>query len=248
MDELDTQQFGEEPQQSGAAEAGGSDSTARPDDFRTLIAGAYRQDYEKAVGQRIQSAIRQRFKNQQDYKKQLDAVQPILQTLSGRYGLAPDDAAGIAARLQAENGGAPQSTPAENPSGGDYLEKHIGSVMRQAEELRQVFPDFDLKTEMQNPAFVRLTAPGVGLSVKDAFMAVHSREIQRESMRYAARKARESLAASVMAGASRPRENGLNAPGEVHMAIDVKNMDKKTRAEYRRRIHNGEKINFVDLI
>ena len=30
--------------------------------------------------------------------------------------------------------------------------------------------------------------------------------------------------------------------------MNVQSMDKKTRAEYRRRIKNGEKINFTDYV
>ena len=101
MERLNLQRFGEEVEsvQSEDGDATGGGAAETPEngrtDFRQLIAGEYRQDYEKAVGQRIQAAIQQRFKNQQDYRKQLDAVQPILQTLGGRYGLNAEDIAGI---------------------------------------------------------------------------------------------------------------------------------------------------------
>ena len=51
-----------------------------------------------------------------------------------------------------------------------------------------------------------------------------------------------------MAGASRPRENGLDPAGSVHQGVSVQGMDRKTRAEYRRRIRSGEKINFMDQV
>ena len=84
--------------------------------------------------------------------------------------------------------------------------------------------------------------------VKDAFFAVHSREIQQDSMHYAAQRAGERIAASVMAGASRPRENGLDPADAANMGIDVTAMDRKTREAFRRRIRNGEKINFMDQV
>ena len=108
MERLNLQRFGEETETMETSvgdvtsgETMGTSENGRTD-FRQLIAGEYRQDYEKAVGQRIQAAIQQRFKNQQDYKKQLDAVQPILQTLGGRYGLNAEDVAGIAEKLRQE--------------------------------------------------------------------------------------------------------------------------------------------------
>ncbi len=257
MERLNLQRFGEdaeaEPMDAANGEAAGSEPAQTPDSgrtaFRQLIAGEYRQDYEKAVGQRIQAAIQQRFKNQQDYRKQLDAVQPILQTLGGRYGLNAEDIAGISERLRQESADAPAANQANPPAPPrDFLQEHVRSVNAQAESLRKEFPDFDLAAEMANPAFVRMTSPGVGMSVKDAFFAVHSQEIQRDSMQFAARQAGERIAASVMAGASRPRENGLDPAGGAELGVNVQSMDKKTRAEYRRRIKNGEKINFTDYV
>ena len=226
-----------EPAVGESAEAGQEARTP----FQNLIAGEYRQDYEKAVGQRIQAAIQSRFKNQQDYKKQLDAVQPILQTLGGRFGLNAEDVPGILERLRREN----DETPAASR---DYLADHVRNVNAQAEAMKKEFPGFDLSAEMANPVFVRMTSPGVGMSVKDAYFAAHGQEIQRDSMLYAAQQANERIAASVMAGASRPRENGLDPAGAANMGISVQSMDRKTREEFRRRIKNGEKINFMDQV
>ena len=252
MVRLNLQRFGEEtePMDSPAGDVTGGEATGTTEhgrtDFRQLIAGEYRKDYEKAVGQRIQAAIQQRFKNQQDYKKQLDAVQPILQTLGGRYGLNAEDVAGIADRLRQEPDNAQNPEPADTPAAAhDYMQEHVRGVNAQVEALKKEFPGFDLMAEMRNPAFVRMTSPGVGMSVKDAYFAVHGQEIQRDSMLYAAQQAGERVAASVMAGASRPRENGLDPAGSADMGVNVQSMDRKTRAEYRRRIRNGEKINFI---
>lgn len=257
MERLNLQRFGEgaEAETMGSANgdvAGGESMEASGGDrptFRELISEEYRQDYEKAVGQRIQTAIQQRFKNQQDYRKQLDAVQPILQTLGGRYGLKAEDVAGISERLRQENAEAPAAEQADaaTPSR-DFMQEHVQNVYAQAEALRKEFPGFNLTAEMANPVFVRMTSPGVGMSVKDAFFAVHSQEIQRDSMAFAARQAGERIAASVLAGASRPRENGLDPAGSADMGVNVQSMDRKTRAEYRRRIRNGEKINFTDYV
>ena len=126
------------------------------------------------------------------------------------------------------------------------LRQHFARLTEQAEELKRTFPDFDLMREMQNPAFLRMTAPGTGMSVKDAFYAVHGEDIQRESMQYAAVQAGRRIAASVQAGASRPVENGIRGSAPVSIGFDIRGMNKKQREEYRRRIHNGEIINFRD--
>ena len=257
MERLNLQRFGEEAETASTEDAGrdvtGNEILETPEkgraSFRQLIAGEYRQDYEKAVGQRIQAAIQQRFRNQQDYKQQLDAVQPILQTLGGKYGLKAEDVAGIAEKLRQERSETEEKASAAQPiPPRDFLQEHVHSVNLQAEALKKEFPGFDLAKEMANPAFLRMTSPGVGMSVKDAFFAVHGQEIQRDSMLYAAQRAGERIAASVMAGASRPRENGLDSANSVDMSVNIQAMDRKTRAEYRRRIRNGEKINFMDQV
>ena len=42
------------------------------------------------------------------------------------------------------------------------------------------------------------------------------------------------------------REGGEGKTSGVAMGVDIRGMDKKRREEYRRRIHNGESINFSD--
>lgn len=180
-----------------------------------------------------------------------DMYRPILAALAERYGLDEDDAEGIMERLEEENEmdrEAPVERRAfaganEKPAY-DEVDRHTEQVIREAEELRRLIPDFDLRREMRNPRFIFLTAPGMGISVKEAFFAIHGEEI----MRYAAARAGNRLAASVRSGAGRPMENGMQAQNPVSMGVDIRNMDKKLREEYRRRIHNGEMINFRDRI
>ena len=126
------------------------------------------------------------------------------------------------------------------------LRQHFVQLTREAEELKKTFPDFDLTQEMTNPAFARMTSPEIGVSVKDAFYAVHGEDIQRESMLYAALQASRRIAASVQAGAGRPVENGIQGSAPVVIGIDIRGMSRKQREEYRRRIHGGEAINFRD--
>ena len=217
--------------------------------FQQLIRGKWHDAYEQAVGQRIQSAIQQRFRNQKDWQKQIKEWTPIAQALSEKYGLAPDDYQGILERMTAESGQgqarpAPGNVPA--PAGEDaFLRRHFDRMALEAEEMKRRFPGFDLQKEMRDPAFVRLTAPGSGMSVKDAFFALHGEEIQRDTIRYAASQARDRIAASVRAGASRPMENGMEKPGSAQLAVDIEGMDRQAREEYRRRIRSGETIDFV---
>ena len=250
--------------------AGGSEQTPETQ-FQSMIQGQYKQQYEAAVGQRVQQAIQQRFRNQKDFQKQLDSYSPIMQALGAKYGIDPGDVEGITKKLtdddslyaeEASKRGLPVSTYktlVQLESRNKQLEaqrqqsaeerarqEHFQRLAQQAEELKAQFPDFDLMKEIEsNPRFVRMTAPGVGMSVQEAYYAIHGQEIQRQSMQYAAQQAGKRIADSVRAGASRPMENGMGNRQPVQMGVDIEHMDAKTRAEYRRRIKAGEKIDFV---
>jgi len=250
-----------------------SGSQEQPTQFQQMIQGQYKQEYEQAVGQRVQQAIQQRFRNQRDLQKQMDEYSPIMQQLGAKYGLDPADTKGIYAkmtddlslyqeeadkrgvspevvrdmkRLEARNAQLARENERFTEEG--RLQEHWRNLSQQAEALKQQFPGFDLMREMNDPRFVRMTAPGSGMTVENAFWALHGMEIQRGSMQYAAQQAQQNLAASVRAGAARPIENGMGRQNPVNMGLDIAHMDKKTRAAYRQRIKNGETINFRDKI
>ncbi|MBR6186926.1 MAG: hypothetical protein IKQ41_11775 [Clostridia bacterium] len=269
MEKLDMQRFAQdEKAMAGKAEREDSlnrektesraEGTEKPT-FRQMIEGEWRKEYEDAVGQRIQAAIQQRFRNQQDWKKQAEELMPLASALGKKYGLEPMDVQAILERLRNEE--ARNSTkdpsadkdartrPNQSESYREWaLRQHFLRLAQQAEALKRSFPDFDLIREMRNPAFVRMTAPGSGMTVRDAFYALHGDAIRLQSMRLAAWEAGERIASSVRSGASRPVENGMEKPGTAEMSLDIQNMDKQAREAYRRRIRNGETIDFVKNI
>ena len=85
-----------------------------------------------------------------------------------------------------------------------FIKAHFESLERQAETLKESFPEFDLRTELGDPVFLRLTSPEIGLSVEDAYHALHHREIAEAGAKAAA----EMIGNSVKAGKSMPQENG----------------------------------------
>lgn len=264
MEKLDLQRFameeqgtpGTSAQESGAAREY-AEQPGEKTAFRQMIEGAWREEYEDAVGQRIQAAVQQRFRNQQDWKKQAEELAPLAEALGARYGLDKTDVKAITERLQKEQAGEDRAAPGdrsmmqkrqEGPETDGALRRHFAGLKRQAEELKRSFPDFDIAREMQNPAFVRMTAPDTGVSVRDAYYALHGDAIRLQSMRFGAYQAGQRIASSIQSGASRPVENGMEKPGETNLALDIRNMDRQTREAYRRRIRSGEHIDFVKNI
>lgn len=135
---------------------------------------------------------------------------------------------------------------AAEPAVPEELMRHFVSLRRQEAELKKLFPSFDLMTEVrENPAFARMTSPGGGMSVEQAFYAIHGREIMAEGMRVATEKAAQQLSASVRANAARPAESGGREAAPVN-AFDYGKLSKNERdafkQELRQKWARGEKV------
>ena len=117
------------------------------------------------------------------------------------------------------------------------LRAHFARLCAEADALHRADPGFDLDTALRDPAFVRLTAPDVGVPVADAWYALHRREYA-ETLR---RESLEQAAAAVASGSLRPREGGRASGGEL-LGTDPRHMTAAQRAELRDRIKRGERV------
>lgn len=126
------------------------------------------------------------------------------------------------------------------------MRQHFQKLSEQAQQLKATFPNFDLMEELKNPAFARMTAPNIGISVEDAYYAVHRAEIQQASMQVAARKTAENLSKTIQAGQNRPVENGTSAQAPSITTIDWRNANKNQREAQREAIRaaaaRGERL------
>lgn len=126
------------------------------------------------------------------------------------------------------------------------IRQHFERLQQQGEALKKVFPNFDLRTELQNPAFVRMTSPNVGISVEDAYYAVHRNEIQTAAMQATAQKTAQKISNSIQAGRGRPDEAGASGQAPSVTAFNYKNASPEQRAAFkadlRARMARGEKV------
>ena len=113
------------------------------------------------------------------------------------------------------------------------LRQHFQSMQQQAAKLKEIYPDFDLERELQNPAFFERTAPGQKhpMSVEDAFYSIHHDAIMEKQAEAIARKAKADAAANIRSGV-RPRENGSAASAAVSATPDIKHMTRGERLAY----------------
>ena len=122
------------------------------------------------------------------------------------------------------------------------FQQHIMKLEQQGEAMKKVFPNFDLRKELQNPAFARMTSPNVGISVEDAYYAVHRNEIQTAAMQVTAQKTAQKISNAIQAGSRRPDENGTSGQAPSVTTFDYRNASREQREALKKRIRSGEKI------
>ena len=126
------------------------------------------------------------------------------------------------------------------------LRNHFMKMEQQGEALKKVFPNFDLRKEMQNPAFARLTHPNIGMSVEDAYHAIHRKEIDAARSQVIAQKTAEQISNAIQAGSRRPDENGTSGQSASVTTFDYSKASKAQREELKRAIYaakaRGEKL------
>ena len=126
------------------------------------------------------------------------------------------------------------------------IENHINSLRQQGEELKKTFPQFDLFKELNNPIFRRMTSPEGGISVADAYYAIHRNEIQEASLQAAVKNTAKKISNAIQSGSMRPNENGINSQASSVTTFDYRRASASQRKEFKQKIYDaaarGEKM------
>ena len=126
------------------------------------------------------------------------------------------------------------------------IRNHFINLEQQAEAMKKVFPNFDLRTELQNPKFARMTSPNVGLSVEDAYHAIHRKEIMQAGMQVTAQQTAQKISNAIQAGSRRPNENGTSGQSASVSTFNYARASKAQRDALKREIYaakaRGEKL------
>ena len=233
------------------------------DEWTEAKKGKYREQYARDV----KAAIDDRFKNQADANAQLQAMQPMLQALMKKAGaesvqelqqmildddsLYEDEAEAMGMPVEAyksfkklqdeHDQRIAQEQQAQEQM---FLRQHFQNLAQQGEEMKKIYPDFDLRREMENETFRRLVAPNSGLKVSDAYFAVHHSELEPQAMAYGYQRAQQQISNTLQANRARPVEGPLKKGQSANVAIDPKAMTRQERENLIERARRGEKIVF----
>ena len=126
------------------------------------------------------------------------------------------------------------------------LRNHFTKLEQQAEDLKKVFPSFDLRTELKNPKFAQMTSPNSLMSLEDAYYAVHRKEIDAARSQVIAQQTTNKISNAIQAGSRRPDENGTSGQSASVTTFDYSKASKAQREALKREIYaaraRGEKL------
>lgn len=224
--------------------------------------------FHELLGQRVSSAIQERFRNQSDLQGQVDQLSEGLSPLFRNYGLEAGDFEGLTEAIQnddaffqagAERAGLTVDQYKENlklQADSERLHKIeesyreeqrrqelFGQWEQDAAALQEAFPAFDLGREIEtNEQFAQLLNNGV--DVKTAFFAAHFDDLSQGMSAYAHRTATQQVVNNIQQRASRPMEGALGHAPAIQRKSDPSALNDDDFDEINRRVANGEVITF----
>ena len=255
-----------EAQATDEQDASANDPT---EETKTDAKPKYNWDEIKAdpeINKHLQEMMQARLKGVKRSDEVLEKLAPALEVLARKYKLDPDnldfDALNNAINndddhyedLALERGESVEDTKAKDIEERNKIreqktleqqkfQEHIQRMEREGEALKALYPNFNLRQELQNPVFARMTAPGKGImSVKDAYEAVHRQEIDAAKNEIIAQNVAKKISNSIQAGQRRPQENGTSAQAPSVTTFDYRNMSREQREALKARIRRGEKV------
>ena len=208
---------------------------------------------------KMQETMQKRLKTAKAAEESMNALMPAIKKLAQEKGLDPENVDYVSLgkmitgeyESKAMELGVPVETvmqleQQQRTIEQQKIENHFARLEREAEDLRKVFPNFSLQAEMANPAFAKLTHPNIGMSVEDAYYAVHRKELQVASMQVAAQKTAQQISNAIQSGTRRPVESGQSTQAPSVTTFDYSRATKAQRDEFKAKLRaswaRGEKV------
>lgn len=251
----------------GAANKSGVSTTSNTlEDKRAAFKAMVEGEYKDQFTEMFQNTFNRRFKEVKGMEASLSAQKPILDMLAQRYGTGDDmaalqkaiesdteywEAAAEAEGLTVEQYQAMQRLERENEAlrreesrrlGESQAQQQVQKWVGEAETLKDIYPSFDLQTELSNDQFKGLLRSGI--PVQQAYELVHMDEIKEAAARNAAQAVGAQMEARIKSRASRPVENGVSSQSASIVKSNVHNLTRADRAEIAKRVGRGARIRF----
>lgn len=233
--------------------------------FNDMINGDFRDLFDA----RMQKAIKERVGEVKQLQQQLQQQNDVIGLVAKKYGISTDKMGDIREALESddvfwEEAAADQGMTVDSYKKMVKLEAENEALHkareeaerknqkdavfqkwdREAEELKRMYPQFDLQGEIQDKRFLDLM--GAGIDMRTIYETLHHDEILPALMQQTAKAATKQQAAAARSGQMRPAENGMSSRPAAQTVKDPAKMTKEERQEYARRAARGEIITFRD--
>lgn len=225
------------------------------------------EEYKDLDDARVQNIVQKRIAKYKDTEAKYNEISPVLEMLGKKYGVKSDDLASLrkaieeddsyyedeamelgisvkqlkeVKKVQREN--AELQKQLQEQATKERVAQDYAKWMEQARQAQAVYPNLDIRAEINNQQFADLLKAGI--DVKTAYEVIHKDELIPQAMRIAADKAASNITTKIIANGQRPMENGSGGKATAVTKSDVKALTKADRDEIARRVAKGERITF----
>lgn len=235
--------------------------------FKDLIDS---DDYREEAKAYMSQMVKERLKNSKEAEKTLKELSPALEILAKSRGLDAKDYLGLAKAVTEdasfyEEEALRAGVPVESMMQITQLQREaeeareqlaqmeaqreaaetVSFLLRQEQDVKTRYPDFDLRTEMQNQRFYDLvTGPG-NVSVEDAYWMVHRQELLQRMAGSVSQQTKADVSRSIQSGAFRPMESAAKPGGSApQVKPDPRSFTTEQLRSIKERARRGETISF----
>lgn len=252
---------GEEVAKAASGDSSDAGNNKNTDKDRQAAYDAFIAENKDLHQAHIQNIINKRFKEGKQKDEIISAQNVILGIIGQKYGIKDGDIDALRKAVEEDNSYFEEAAEREGLTVDQYREvsrlraeaersriaeeqrqaqtevqRQMDEWFRQSAELKETYPEFDFKGEMQNVSFRRLLQAGI--PVKTAYETIHMSDI----VSAARAETEKSVIENIRERQLRPKENGLKSSGGFVLDKDVSKLTKKERAELRERARRGETI------
>ena len=237
---------------------------ARRKAFQDLVNS---EEYKDIYTEETQRIINRRFRETQNLEQQVARNQPLIDMLMQRYKISDGDIGKLTAAIENDDAYWSEAAEEAGMSVEQYkqfqkLQRENAALMRdqqqrrsqqaaqqqlqkwygEAEQVKGVYPSFDLNAEVKNQQFLSMLKSGVPM--QHAYEVVHLDDIKAGVAKMQAKATERQVVDGIRAKGARPQENGTTSQSAFTVKDDVSKLTKAERAEIARRAARGERIEF----
>ncbi|MBQ2942626.1 MAG: hypothetical protein IJD97_10395 [Clostridia bacterium] len=212
------------------ASAGEMSREERDRAFLRLIKNDYKEQFQDKFNQEFGRRFKEMKKNEEELLTLKEALKPLMEHYNEKNPVA------LVKRLL-------EDTERKNEKArkdSDMVKRQYGKWLSEAEKIREIYPDFDLRKEFENPDFRAGLKSGVPMT--SLYRAMHFDELSKSISDNATKAALDNI----RSGNGRIKEAGSENSASVKSKKKVEDLTDDEIEAILERVRRGEKITFAE--